>query len=68
VNILGDDIDTIKKNPQTLIDTSKEIGLEVNIEKTKYKSLSCHQNAGHNHYIKINTKLLLMLVRRLVYK
>jgi hypothetical protein len=29
VNILGDNIDTIKKNTQTLIDTSK-IGLEVN--------------------------------------
>jgi hypothetical protein len=31
-NILGDDIDTIKKNTQTLIDASKEIGLEVNRE------------------------------------
>jgi uncharacterized protein YoxC len=36
VNILADDIDTIKKNIQTLIDASKEIGLEVNTEKTKY--------------------------------
>jgi hypothetical protein len=33
VNILGDDIDIIKKNTQTLIDASKEIGLEVNTEK-----------------------------------
>jgi hypothetical protein len=29
VNILGDHIDTIKKNTKTLIDASKEIGLEV---------------------------------------
>jgi hypothetical protein len=29
-------IDTIKKTPQTLIDASKEVGLEVNTEKTKY--------------------------------
>jgi hypothetical protein len=36
VNILYDNIDTIKKNTQTLIDASKEIGLEVNTEKTKY--------------------------------
>jgi hypothetical protein len=36
VNILGDDIDTIKKNTQTLIDASKEIGLEINTEKNKY--------------------------------
>jgi hypothetical protein len=28
--------DTIKKNTETLIDTNKEVGLEVNAEKTKY--------------------------------
>jgi hypothetical protein len=36
VNLLGDDIDTIKKNTETLIDASKEVGLERNVEKTKY--------------------------------
>jgi hypothetical protein len=30
VNLLGDDIETIKKSTQTLIDTGKEVGLEVN--------------------------------------
>jgi hypothetical protein len=30
VNQLGDNIDTIKRNTQTLTDASKEIGLEVN--------------------------------------
>jgi hypothetical protein len=30
VNLLGDNIETIKKNTQTLIDASKEDGLEVN--------------------------------------
>jgi hypothetical protein len=33
VNLLGDDMDTIKKNTQTLIDAGKEVGLEVNTEK-----------------------------------
>jgi hypothetical protein len=40
VNLLGDNINTIKKNTQTLIDSNKEVGLEVNTEKTKYMLLS----------------------------
>jgi hypothetical protein len=46
VNLLGDNVDTIKENTQTLIGASKEVGLEVNTEKTKYMLLSRHQNAG----------------------
>jgi hypothetical protein len=34
VNLLGDNIDTIKKNTETLIDASKKVGLEINVEKT----------------------------------
>jgi hypothetical protein len=52
VDPLGDNIDTIKKNTQTLTYASKEVGLEVNTEKTKYMLLSRHQNAGQNHDIK----------------
>jgi hypothetical protein len=44
VNLLGDNIDTIKKNTKTLIDASKEVGLEINVKKTKYMLLSRHQN------------------------
>jgi hypothetical protein len=33
---------------------SKEVGLEVNAEKTRYILLSRHQNAGQNHNIKIS--------------
>jgi hypothetical protein len=32
VNLVGDNTDTIKKNTETLIDASKEVGLEVNRE------------------------------------
>jgi hypothetical protein len=36
IKLLGDNIDTIKKNTETLIDARKEVDLEVNTEKTKY--------------------------------
>jgi hypothetical protein len=32
-----------------LIGASKEVGLEVNAERTKYMLLSRHQNARQNH-------------------
>jgi hypothetical protein len=41
VNLLGDNIDTIKKNTQTLMDASKELGLEVNTGRTKYSCCLC---------------------------
>jgi hypothetical protein len=56
VNLLGDNIDTINKNTQTLIDASKEVGLEVNAEKTKYMLMSQDQNAGQNREIKIGNR------------
>jgi hypothetical protein len=52
VNLLVDNIDTIKKNAETLIDASKEVGLEVNTEKAKYQLLSRHQDAGQNMTLK----------------
>jgi hypothetical protein len=53
VNLLGDSIDTIKKNPETLIYASKEVCLEISVEKTKYMLLSRQQNVGHDRDIKI---------------
>jgi hypothetical protein len=54
VNQLVDNIDTIKKNTQSLIDARKKADLKLNAEKTKYMLLSCHQNAGKNHDILVN--------------
>jgi hypothetical protein len=56
VNLLGDNIDIINKNTQTLIDASKGVVLEVNIEKTKYMLVSRDQNAGQNRDIKIGNR------------
>jgi hypothetical protein len=36
VNMLGGSIHAMKKNTEVLVVTSKDIGLEVNAEKTKY--------------------------------
>jgi hypothetical protein len=52
VDLLSDNIAAIKKNTETLTDASKEVGLEVNTEKTIYMLLSHHQNTAQNHNIK----------------
>ena len=46
VNILGGSVRTIKENAETLLVASKEIGLEVNTDKTKCMVMSRDQNAG----------------------
>jgi hypothetical protein len=45
VNLLGDNIDTINKFTETLIDASKDVGLEANVGMTKYIFVSRDQNA-----------------------
>jgi hypothetical protein len=42
----------LKKNTETLIDASKEVGLEINVKETKYILLSRHQSAGQNRDMK----------------
>jgi hypothetical protein len=44
-------------NTEALLIASKEIGLEVNAEKTKYMVMSQDQNAVQNGYIQIGNKL-----------
>src|SRR5215469_2244687 len=52
VSILGGSVDTVKKNAEALVVATKEIGLEVNAHKTKYKTMSRDQNAGRSHSMK----------------
>jgi hypothetical protein len=56
VNILGGSLHTIRKNTEALLIASKEIGLEVNAEKTKHMVMSRDQNAGENGYIQIGNE------------
>jgi hypothetical protein len=56
VNLLGDNIDTINKNTETLINASKEVGLDVNGEKTKYMFVSRDQNADKNWDMKVGNR------------
>jgi len=52
VNILGGSIHTVKGNAEALVVASKEIGLEVDADKTKYMVMSRDQNAGRSPSIK----------------
>jgi hypothetical protein len=56
INLLGENINIIMKNLEALLDTSKEIGLEINYEKTKYMFMYRHQTAGQSNYIRVANK------------
>jgi hypothetical protein len=49
--MLGGNTNTIRRNKEALLEASKEVGLEVNTEKTKYVVVSHHQNSGENHHL-----------------
>jgi late competence protein required for DNA uptake (superfamily II DNA/RNA helicase) len=51
VNILVDNIDTLQKNTDISLHSSNEVGLEVNVRKTKYILMSAHRHTGQNQDI-----------------
>ena len=54
VNILGGSIHAIKEYTKALVVASREIRLEVNVDKTKYMVMSRDQNAGRSHSMNID--------------
>ena len=58
VNILGGSIRTVKENAEAVVVATKETGIEVNADKTKYKVMSREQTAELSHTMKVdNTNL-----------
>ena len=54
VNILGGSIHTVKENAEALVVATRETGLEVNADKTKYMVMSREQTAGLCHTMKVD--------------
>jgi len=46
---LGGSVHTVEENAEGLVVATKETGLEVNADKTKYIIMSRDQNAGRSH-------------------
>jgi hypothetical protein len=59
---MGGSKHSMKKNTEALVVTSKEIGLEVNANETKYMVTSRDQNSGKkNHNINLGNKYFEMV-------
>jgi hypothetical protein len=55
VNILGGSVHTVRENAEALVVATRETGLEVNADKTKYMVMSRDRNAGRRHSVKIDS-------------
>jgi len=54
VNILDGSIHTLKENAEALVGATREIGLEVSADKTRYMVTSRDQNSGRIHSVRID--------------
>jgi len=52
VNILAGSIPTLKENVEALLAATREIGMEVSADKTKYMVMSGDRNAGRIHSVR----------------
>ena len=54
-NLIGDDIRTIERNADVLLNACKDIGLAVNTGKTKYMEMGRHRDMTAYAHIKIGS-------------
>jgi hypothetical protein len=52
VNLLGHSVNTTKEGTETLLQASRNVGLEINPEKMKYMIMSHYLNSGQNQNIR----------------
>jgi hypothetical protein len=52
VNLLGNSINTVIENTETPLEATRDIGLKINAEKTRYMIMSRHPNSGQRQNIK----------------
>ena len=53
VNMLGENLQTVRENTEIFLKARKYIGLEINSKKTKYMITSCQQSVVQNQNIVI---------------
>ena len=58
VNILGGSVHTVRENAEALVAAAKEIGLEVNADKSKYMVMSREGDAGRGHSVRIDNSAI----------
>jgi hypothetical protein len=63
INLLGDSINIIKANTETLLQASSDVGLKINAEKTKYMIMSHQPNSGQNQNIRTTNELFKNVVK-----
>jgi hypothetical protein len=64
LNISGGSVHTVKENAEALVVATKENGLEVNADKTKYMIMSRDQNAGRSYSMKIDNSSIERMEQR----
>jgi len=67
IYILGGSVHTVKKYAKALVVATRENGLEVSADKTKYMVMSRDQGAGRSHNMKLDNRSFKM-VNQFKYK